>query len=123
MTWPVWKIIHGKWRSIEESLKDVLQKEGFTIQKRLMISKDSSEKFGIQAEIWMLDSYDYAQHHLDTLHNDQGIWKLKIIQLQNNLIVIESDKSDASTFINTNPNQKDLHKIIDEKLIKIVLKI
>lgn len=123
MMWPVWKVIHGKWGPTEETLKRVLQKGGFTIQKRLLISKDSSEKFGIQAEIWLLDSHDYAQYSIDTSHNDQGIWKLKMIQLQNNLIVIEADKSDASIFINTNPNQKDLHKIIDVKLIKIILKL
>ncbi|MGZ2369474.1 hypothetical protein ACXR6G_06785 [Ancylomarina sp. YFZ004] len=123
MTWPVSKIIHRKWGSTEETLKDVLQKEGFTIQKRLLFSKESTEKFGIQAEIWMLASHDYSQHYLDISHNNQGIWKLKMIQLQNNLIVIEADKSDVSIFINTNLNQKDLHKNIDEKLIKIILKI
>ncbi|RZT91297.1 hypothetical protein EV201_3111 [Ancylomarina subtilis] len=123
MTWPVWKVIHGKWGSTEETLKKDLQKGGFTIQKRFLISKDSSEKFGIQAEIWILDSHDYIQYSIDAFYNDLGIWKLKIIQLRNDLIIIEADKSDASIFINMNPNQKDLHKIIDEKLIKIVLKV
>lgn len=123
MTWPVRKIIYGKWGATEETLKDVLQKEGFTIQKRLLISKESTEKFGIQAEIWMLASHDYSHNYLNISHNNQGVWKLKILQLKNNIIVIEADKSDVSIYIDTNPYLKDLHKNIDERLIKIVLKV
>jgi len=88
-----------------------------------LISKESIEKNGIQAELWMLASHDYSQHYLDISHNNHCIWKLKMIQLQNDLSVIEVDKSDVSIFINANLNQKDLHKNIDEKLIKIVIKI